>query len=225
MAILPPRDQREVLAVPAMQFQVERDGRTPATRLSRQIRDMREISDVFGLARRSLCLVAIMFFSQSCIVADPPEYRSPQQTRPVLNMYSAVPPAIHALVLSSAVLNNPPTSFTVQVRSEDAGEDLRALFFLDYQLPGQRKLAGQQISASTYLDTGRDIRFVWSPDKKDAGCHFVSFVVAHTESFLKDTEDKLDPKKADEDAAIATWTVSVDPPNSLENCPSPITSP
>jgi len=210
-----------------MQFQIERDGRTPATRLSRQTRDMREISGVFGLARRSLCLVVIMLSSQSCIVADPPEYRSPQQTRPVLNMYSAVPPAIYALVLSSAVANNPSTSFTVQVRSEDAGEDLRALFFLDYQLPGQRKLGGKQISASTYLDTGRDIHFEWVPDKKDAGCHFASLVVAHTDSFLKETEDKLDPKKADDDAAIATWTVNVDPPANfaLENCPSPITTP
>jgi len=169
-----------------------------------------------------------MLSSQGCIVADPPEYRSPQQTRPVLNMYSAVPPATHALVLSSTVQNNTPTRFTVQVRSEDAGEDLRALFFLDYQLPGQRKLGGKQISASTYLDTGRDIRFDWAPDKKDAGCHFATLVVAHTDSFLKDIDDdKLDPAKADDDAALATWTVSVDPPANfaLENCPSPITSP
>ena len=211
-----------------MQLLVERDGRMPATRLSRRIRDMREISGVFGLARRSLGLLSVMLFSQSCIVADPPEYRSPQQTRPVLNMYSAVPPATHTLVVSSQVQNNPPTAFTVQVRSEDAGEDLRALFFLDYQLPGQRKLVSKQITASTYLDTGRDIRFDWSPDKKDAGCHFLSLVVAHTDTFLNNIDDdKLDPKKADDDAAIATWTVNVDPPAdfALENCPSPNTGP
>src|SRR6478735_10198698 len=156
-----------------MQLLVERDGRMPATRLSRRIRDMREISGVFGLARRSLGLLSVMLFSQSCIVADPPEYRSPQQTRPVLNMYSAVPPATHTLVVSSQVQNNPPTAFTVQVRSEDAGEDLRALFFLDYQLPGQSKLVGLPIPASTYDNVNRNIKWPWTPSKDKPGCHFL----------------------------------------------------
>jgi len=161
-----------------------------------------------------------MLFSQSCIVADPPEYRTPGQTRPVLNVYSAAPTATQALVVLTA--DKLPVRFTVQVRSEDAGEDLRALFFLDYQLPGQYKLISKSVPASTYDNVSRDISYDWPPSKDKRGCHFLSLVVAHRSSFLANDDDKLNPAKADDDAAIVTWTVNVDPPAdfALENCPT-----
>jgi hypothetical protein len=167
-------------------------------------------------------LLSIMLVEGSCIVADPPEYRAPGQTRPLLNAYGAVPTATRALVVFSG--DNGPTTFTVQVRSEDAGEDLRALFFLDYQLPSEDKLVSQKVSASTYDNPGRNITYPWHPKAKDAGCHFLSLVVAHTNSFLEADDDQLIPAAAEEDASIITWTVNIDPPpgavNTLSNCPS-----
>jgi len=169
-----------------------------------------------------------MLFAQSCIVADPPEYQAPGQTRPVLNVYSAVPTATRALVVVTTPPKN-PTKFTVQVRSEDAGEPLRAVFWLDYQIqpsldplqPGEFRLNSQTIPASTYSNTGRTVVYSWNP-MTTKGCHFLSLVVAHRDSFQLVDEDHLDPARANDDAAIVTWTVNVNPPpdGALENCPT-----
>jgi len=204
-----------------MRIQTEPAPRLAATRLSRRARGVAKISAICGLAWRSLWLLSMMLVVESCVVADPPEYRTPVQTRPVLNVYSAVPTATHALVVYAS--SKTPTSFTVQVRSEDAGEDMRALFFLDYQLAGHSKLISKPIPASTYDNTGRNIQYDWPPPAKtDFGCHFLSLIVAHRSSFLADNEDKLDPRFADDDAAIVTWTVNINPqPDlALENCPT-----
>jgi len=176
---------------------------------------------------------------QSCIVADPPEYRVPVQTRPVLNQFKATPEPSKVLVIYTTGRTGMPTvgaSFNVPVRSEDAGEDLRAILFLDYQVPrpegatssnkGQSKIVSQKIDASTYSSTGRAFAYPWVPDSANVsqGCHFVTLIVAHRGSFQGNDEDRLDPSKAAEDAAFLTWTVNVDPPtdavNNLINCPT-----
>jgi len=204
-----------------MWVQVQGDGRVPVTRLSRGAGNLRTISLVSRLAWRSLLLISIMLVEGSCIVADPPEYRAPGQTRPVLNVYGAVPTATRALVLYTPTR----TSFSVQVRSEDAGEDLRAIFFMDYQIkPGERVLISKTITASTYDNEDRTATLDWIiPMMALKGCHYVSLVVAHENSFLKQIDEtRLDPRRADDDAAIVTWTVSIDPTENttLENCPS-----
>lgn len=175
-----------------------------------------------------------MLYSQSCIVADPPEYRAPGQTRPVLNVYSAVPTATQVLTVYQNSSPKIPTLFTVQVRSEDAGEPLRAVFFLDYQIKpssdprqdGERFIGSKTIPASTYDNLGRTATIPWQP-MTTAGCHFMSLIVAHQSSFLENDDVHLDPRRADDDAAIVTWTVSVDPAAdmALRNCPTKSDSP
>jgi hypothetical protein len=196
-----------------------------ATPLSRIAGDVRKIRAVLRLAWRSLLLGSMVLAASSCIVADPPEYKAPQRTRPLLNVYGAGPTATRALIVYS--VPRVATKFSVEVQSEDAGEELRAIFFLDYQLPGEKKLAPKALPPSTY-DKTRTITFDWFPEAKDAGCHFLSLVVAHRSSFLiADDEDHLDPKAAEEDAAIVTWTVNIDPKdagNTLPNCPSRTTT-
>ncbi len=164
----------------------------------------------------------------SCIVADPPEYRVPGRTRPVLNVYSAVPPTTKVLLVFTpkpGMGQSTAVRFNVPIQSEDAGEYLRALFFLDYGTPGESKLLGQTIPPSTYDNTGRSATLPWVPTRVSAGCHFVTLVVAHTSSFQTNDDDHLDTAKADEDAALVTWTVNVDPTdnvNTLPNCPSSV---
>lgn len=171
-----------------------------------------------------------MLSAQSCIVADPPEYRAPGRTRPVLNMYSAVPTATQALVVDISTSSNSATKFSVKVRSEDAGEPLRASFFLDYQikqnLPDQRGevlLVSKLIPASTYDNDGRSFDYTWTPAGTQ-GCHFLTLVVAHRDTFKTDDEAHLDPRYADDDAALVTWTTnvvkSVADGSTLANCPS-----
>jgi len=170
-----------------------------------------------------------MLLAQSCIVADPPEYKTPGRTRPVLNAFKAVPETTKVLVVYTGKV---ATSFSVPVRSEDAGEDLRALFYLDYEVQpgdmnrGESPLNSQKITASTYANTSREATYPWLPTKQSvsAGCHFVTLIVAHRSSFQSSDENHLDASKAVEDAALLTWTVNVDPPsdgvNTLLNCPS-----
>jgi hypothetical protein len=169
---------------------------------------MPKISGILRLAWRSLGLLSIMSFAGSCIVADPPEYRAPGQTRPVLNMYSAVPTQTQALVIDASLAVRPSIDFSVQVRSEDAGEDLRGVFFIDYQMPGEDALRLMRLDPSTYDNVGRYFKFPWPPGKV-RGCHFLTLVVAHTSTFQVNDQWHLDPRFADNDAALATWTVNV----------------
>ena len=203
-------------------------GRMPLTRLSRSGRDLGRITGILRLAWRSLGLVSIMLFSQSCIVADPPEYRAPGRTRPVLNVYSAVPTATQVLSVPSTSL----VRFTVQVRSEDAGEGLKAVFWVDYQIKesfdpprrGESYVNSNVIPASTYDNTGRNVQVTWYPAMTGTGtgCHFMSLIVAHDSSFYQNDNLHLNPSYADDDAAIVTWTVNVNPPNddTLKDCPT-----
>jgi hypothetical protein len=168
----------------------------------------------------------MMLVVESCIVADPPEYRTPVRTRPVLNVYSAAPTTTKVLVVDNMIgpTRNVPIRFNVPIQSEDAGEDLRALFFLDYGTSSQDELLGKTIAASTYDNTGRAATLTWTPNRVSDGCHFVTLVVAHVSTFLADDDDRLDPSKADADASLLTWTVNMNPPadsqDTLPNCPS-----
>jgi len=179
------------------------------------------------LAWRSLLLLSIMLAAQSCIVADPPEYRAPGQTRPLLDTYGAQPPASRVILVDSSIRN--PIQFNVRIQSEDKGEDLRAIYFIDYGSLHQKKLNGQTISASTYENTNRAAMWPWQPivpNDVSVGCHFVTLVVAHSGSFLSSNDERLDPTKAEYDASLLTWAVNIDPapdaPNTLANCPSPV---
>jgi len=164
-----------------------------------------------------------MLLTSSCVVADPPEYRDPVQSRPVLDVYHADPPALQLIV---AEKNSPsPIKISVPVRSEDAGEDLQANTYLDFNLPSQQVLNLQTIPASTYDNEGRTVNVDFSvTGATEKGCHLLSIVVAHRDTFQLLQIDRLDPKKADTDAAIINWWVNVDPDpgqeRSLINCPS-----
>ena len=170
-----------------------------------------------------------MFLLQSCIVADPPEYRDPVQTRPLLDAYKAVPITQQVLLAYTADTVGIPIS--VPVRSEDAGEDLLAHFYLDYgTLPqpgislGEQPLRVQRIPASTYIDSSRSASYQggWKV-KATTGCHLLTLIVAHASSFQRLDQDHLDPIRASSDAAIINWWVNVNPTldtiHTLTNCP------
>lgn len=158
-----------------------------------------------------------MVIASSCIVADPPEYRDPVRTRPLLEVYKATPLISNIVVYTP---NTPPINFSVPVRSEDAGEDLSAVTFVDYGTNVEKFVNIQTIAASTY-DQSREIPLKWTPT--DDKCHVFSLIVAHVRSFLSGDGVHLDPDKAGDDAAIVSWWVNVNPPNNevntLRDCP------
>ena len=167
-----------------------------------------------------------MLLATGCIVADPPEYLDPVQTRPVLDIGQAVPGTSQMLVVHTG----DKQSFSVPVRSEDAGEDLRAVFFVD-QGPGSPGAFqnSQTIPASTYNETApRAITYDWPVPRMDPGCHLLTLTVAHGHSFDPNHNDVLRTDTtgaAKDDAAIVIWWLSVPPdattPDSqLVKCPT-----
>ncbi len=194
-----------------------------ATRLSQQAREAAGKSGAFALAQRSLLALASMTLISSCIVADPPTYTDPTQTRPELRAYLAKPPIYQVVSIQLPQVGIP--SFTVPVRSEDNGERLLANFFLDFESTRVSPLGGQIIAPGTLNDpTDRSISFAWTTvNGASAGCHTITMVVAHESSFTTNPQTP-DMDAAAKDAAIITWWVNVlaspTAPTSVVDCPS-----
>lgn len=200
-----------------------------ATRLSRLAGRGRSIWANSALARVSLGLLS-MAFCQSCIVADPPEYREPVRTRPLLDTYSAVPSITQILTWNTG---QPRIPISVGVRSEDAGTGLSIRLFLDYGTPVEVLQNSRPLPASTY-DQARKIEFDWlpiwrstiPPNSTSNTCHTLTLIVAHSDSFLQADDLHLDPSRAGDDAAIMSWWVNYNAadPSSLSDCPSRLPS-
>ena len=73
----------------------------PATPGSRRSRLIRKAAAFLGLARLSLLSGLSMLLASSCIVADPPEFLDPVQTRPVLDIGQADPGTSQVLVVQT----------------------------------------------------------------------------------------------------------------------------
>jgi len=169
-----------------------------------------------------------MLVTQSCIVADPPQYRDALRTRPLLDTYKALPPTQQVLVVHTDDPN--AVKVSVPVRSEDAGEYLAGRLFLDYQVQPGPGTAGElllrpfRIPPSTYDDSSRSADAPWTPRPLTSpGCHLLTLIVAHESTFIGADQNRLDPAKAGDDAAIINWWVNVDPTtdliHTLVNCP------
>jgi hypothetical protein len=167
-----------------------------------------------------------MFVATGCIVADPPEYRSAVQTRPLLEVYKASPATTDIVVWTqSSAPMGVGITFTIPVRSEDAGEDLSAVSFIDYGTGrSERPYLPKSFPASTYDDQSREIEFTWLPTTTSTdGCHVFTIIVAHRSSFKPQDTNHLIPERAGDDAAIVSWWTNINPPNNsfntLSNCP------
>jgi hypothetical protein len=111
---------------------------------------------------------------------------------------------------------------------------LRAVLFLDYQMKpgvdpnhkGESVVVPKTIPASTYDNVGRFFTHTWQPMNDNVkGCHFLTLVVAHRSTFQENVDElHLDPRYADDDAALVTWTVNVvtspTDDTTLASCPS-----
>ena len=153
----------------------------------------------------------------SCLGPEPPEYKNPDKTPPVLLLAQA-DPSITQIVSNKSSGDTVP--ITVPLRSEDFGEDLAALLYLDYDLPGEARQAPflTLIEPSTF-DDRRDISLSWTVPSGKAGCHQLTLVVSHFSSLDRQTQEPLD----ESDVALATWWVRIDDENetaTLASCPT-----
>ncbi len=166
----------------------------------------------FRLARGSLSLLAMCSALAGCIVAGPPDYKDPTQTPPVLDLNGADPSILQIIERAPGE----QITFKIKVRSEDAGDDLIALLYIDYGATTQALEANQTIAASTFDDTNREVNFAWTVPNIQRGCRQLTLLVTHTKhtSILGPTDNN--------DIALVTWFLNVADPdgtNVLAQCP------
>jgi len=188
------------------------------------------------MARRSqgkLLVSALLLFASlsetGCIVAEPPDYGPAQRSS--IFMYSPRPNPWSLQVLSRTPTGSPPVAQTVKlgvtVRSEDAGEQLVALRYIDYNHTLTPQVDPRVLPPLTF-DQERQIAFDITPraDLPVPGCHTITIMAMHYSSWNQATKKFEGPP---EDLAQETWFVSVDdtPDGTIkvQDCPLSSTEP
>lgn len=136
----------------------------------------------------------------ACLLPAPPEYREPEQTPPFL--WAPIP----ATTEVQSVKSGDPFDISVNLRSEDAGEDLVALLFLNYLVEGQQSgsLNWSSVKAGT-LSEERHIGISWRvPERETPGtCEQLSLIVSHLSNFTNGLPTN------DADVAVLTWWLDI----------------
>ena len=166
---------------------------------------------LFGLGLASL-------LSTGCLVAEAPEYGPPRQTTPVVNLHELDPTPFKILVIDPMV---PTQTFTVPIRSEDAGEQIVAALFLD---PEYDRI-NEWIFPPATSSAQRNLSFQWQPRGISKGCHLLTLLVTHEGNY----DFSADFFREAGDVATVTWWMDVEPdsnaPNTLVGCPTPTDAP
>jgi hypothetical protein len=145
-------------------------------------------------------------------LSDPPDLQEPTRTRP--NLFDYDPPTTLIVGVTPGVSR----SFSARVQSEDAGDDLVAALYLNYDFEGQQLIEFVPVDASTLADLSRRIRINGRPNSDHSGCRQVTLQVTHNSNRSREDGRILDPR----DVALATWWANVegDGEISLDDCPS-----
>jgi hypothetical protein len=170
------------------------------TRLSGVAAVPGKLRRAFGLARRSLVLGALSMLS-GCLVEDPPPYTPPTRTAPRLDTRRAEPLQNNIVIVDKG----DPIVFRVPVVSEDAGEPVQALLFVD-SFPFN--VNSDVVPASTLDDLSRRFELSYNGVPViDYGCHRMMVRVSHQSNFNFQTDAGV---PIDEnDVADAYWWINV----------------
>jgi hypothetical protein len=152
-----------------------------------------------------------------CLLSDPPTYRDPEQTPPILLTESADPLTTKIVVIQlDAMQQMTNYDFRVPVRSEDAGDPLVVAFYKNYQSSQKLPESASRpatIPASTLDDLDRFASATLTVDGTDtssAGCLQLTMVVTHAANFLRQQPDR-------NDTAQVTWWVDLVAPSSASD--------
>jgi hypothetical protein len=180
------------------------------------------------LARRSLLTIWAAGALAGCLVAEPPPHPNPEQTPPVIDLNRTFPLVTQITLLRQGERQ----TFSAAVRSEDQGEKLIGLLFLDYSLRNpERFLQFGEARPSTFDDTSRRLGISWQVPPSERDCHQVTMLITHAGNL--DYQTGIPQPILDSDVALATWWVNIIDPNAtnagdpydLENCPTRVEPP
>ncbi len=144
------------------------------------------------------CLALFCAWGLTGCLGDPPRYEDPRQIPPFI-VKSGVSPALDVF---HEISPSTPFDITVPFRSEDLGEELLALVFIDF-VPGEEAGRPETLAvAPGYYDQARAVEMqVLSPDS--LGCHTMSLVLTHEQNFVGGFVREYDA------AAWITWWFNV----------------
>ncbi len=194
-----------------------RDRRPLTTALSHPTPPRARRSLVKALARssqgvvRMLLLVTLGSLSGTgCLIAESPSYGEPRRTAPVIDDLSVFPQPTSVIKLTSAEKD---LSFSMTVRSEDAGEDVLGVLVLDYKVMDPKREQSLGVCAqlpSRAADQPKPLTCTYTPDGRlERGCHSLTLFVGHASSFNL-TKGVPIPEVSDDDIAAITWFIQVD---------------
>ena len=171
-----------------------------------------------------------MALLSGCIVTDPPQYEEPTRTPPILDLLNARPVLGDVIVIDRTDNDdaNDRVELSIPVRSDDQGEFLKAALWVDVSF-GSAFFTDRQtkVPPSTLDDEARSINLSWTVKDlpRKPGCHPLTLLVSH-ESNWDEFNFMPDPIKAQNDTAVATWWMNLDPQPgdefTLRDCPSKV---
>ena len=162
------------------------------------------------------------FSTTGCLVADAPNYGPPEQRPPVINAQEVIPTPFALIVVASATA--PAIPITVPVRSEDAGEPLTGLLYVDYGLEKQWFWDQDPIPPGSFDELDRSYNTTFQLDSRvTPGCHTLTVFITHESNFDGEKDIIIDSRNFD--VASVTWWMNVMPadptaPGTLEGCPT-----
>ena len=171
--------------------------------------------------------VVFTLLATGCLFPEPPEWEAPQQTHPPQLMDPVPSPTDIVSVISTLV--NPTGGagnlhIVVNERSEDNGEGLRAILFLNYNSELNAEVKFQNIFevAPGHLEELKSILMDWPiPLRTDVYCTPLTLIVTHESNVDKSANHFpiLAKGKGAEDISSITWWIAVNPVSAIASCP------
>jgi hypothetical protein len=158
----------------------------------------------------------------ACLVTSTPSFEPPKRTAPFLVAAGAQPDP-RVMISIDERKTAPAKSFTVDVVSEDNGQDVFFRLYVDYGFkpPGTdqpfRALFANipALESSTMSDTmERTVRFTWSPQLTGTGtgCHTLTLIASH------DFDPATQCPKCLSDSSQITWQLYVCDSTKVDEC-------
>lgn len=160
-----------------------------------------------------------------CLFPEPPVWEAPKQTQPPQLMDPDPSPTEIVSVVSTLV--NPTGGagnlhIVVNERSEDNGEGLRAILFLNYNSKLNADVQFQNIFevAPGHLDEVKSILMDWPiPLTDKVSCTPLTLIVTHESNVDKTANHFPNLATGAEDISSITWWIAVNQVSAVASCP------
>ena len=171
---------------------------------------------------KALWAAALVSAAQGCLVADPPEFEDPQQTRPFVHLTKTFPFPGDILILERRTDGGASVTLTLHVQSEDLGEPLTVAVHLDGGQPGGPPFRESDFAPATF-DQPRDLVLEnLNLSNQADGCHRLTAIVAHASRFNRTPADGFVRPGEEDWSESVRWTVNIvggaDVPVSINDC-------